>query len=316
MWYTLDPMRLLFIFLDGVGLGADDPSINPLVSASMPNLVNLLAGQRMLANAAPLETPRATLVGLDACLGVEGVPQSATGQAALLTGRNVPAEIGYHYGPKPDLPVADILQNGNLFRHLAQAGRGAVLLNAYPPSYFAAVESGRRLYSAIPLAVASAGIPLKTAADLYAGQALSADFTGWGWRERLKRLDTPVLTSVEAGGRLATLATAYDFSFFEYWLSDYAGHYQDMVGACNLLTTFDQVLGGLLAAWDDDAGLILVTSDHGNLEDLSTRGHTTNPVPALVIGASELRRRFTAGLHDLTGIAPAIARLLLGSAGL
>jgi hypothetical protein len=302
-------MRLLFFFLDGVGLGSDEPASNPFAAAAMPNLIELLDGRRLVDPSAPLETDRATLVALDACLGVPGVPQSATGQAALLTGRNVPAELGYHYGPKPNPPVVEILQNGNLFRQLTRDGRQAALLNAYPPSYFAAVESGRRLYSAIPLAVTSAGISLKTAADLYAGRALSADFTGRGWRERLKLGDTPVLTTVEAGMRLAHLAAAYDFSFFEYWPSDYAGHAQDMVGACALLTAFDQVLGGLLSAWDDAAGLILITSDHGNLEDLGTRSHTTNRVPALVIGAPELRGRFVLGLHDLTGIAPAIMRL-------
>jgi hypothetical protein len=303
-------MRLFFFFLDGVGLGANDPASNPLAAAAMPSLAMLLDGRRLVAGLAPLETPRATLIALDACLGVAGTPQSATGQAALLTGRNVPAELGYHYGPKPNPPVADALQNGNLFRRLSGHGRRAALLNAYPPTYFAAVESGRRLYSAIPLAVTSAGILLKTAADLCAGQALSADFTGWGWRERLKLPDTPVLTTAEAGARLACLSSAYDFSFFEYWLSDYAGHAQDMVGSCTLLSAFDQVLGGLLSAWDDSAGLILITSDHGNLEDLSTRGHTTNPVPALVIGAPRLRSRFVAGLRDLTDVAPAIVRLL------
>ena len=45
-----------------------------------------------------------------------------------------------------------------------------------------------------------------------------------------------------------------------------------MTAARTLLATFDEVLGGLVSAWDDAAGLILLTSDHGNLEDLSTRG--------------------------------------------
>jgi bisphosphoglycerate-independent phosphoglycerate mutase (AlkP superfamily) len=83
-----------------------------------------------------------------------------------------------------------------------------------------------------------------------------------------------------------------------------------MAVAVALLQTLDAVLGGLLAAWDDAAGLILLTSDHGNLEDLSVRGHTENPVPALVISAPEICRRFTAGLRDLTDVAPAIERLL------
>lgn len=309
-------MRLLLLFLDGVGLGANDPDRNPLARAEMPNLTALLDGRRLVAEAVtaaggprPLETARATLVALDACLGVAGLPQSATGQAALLTGRNVPAELGYHYGPKPNAAVRAYLHNGALFRTFAEAGRKAALLNAYPQAYFEAVESGQRLYSAIPLAVVSAGIPLKTAADLHAGEALAADFTAQGWRERLRLLDTPVLAAAEAGARLAALGAGHDFSFFEYWLSDYAGHYRDMEGSCRLLATFDQVLGGLLASWDDEAGLIVITSDHGNMEDLSTRSHTPAPVPALVIGATAARRSFAARLRDLTDIAPAILAL-------
>lgn len=301
---------VLFLFLDGVGLGPDEPSKNPLAVAPMPHLRALLDGRRLTAEAAPLETERATLVALDATLGVDGAPQSATGQAVLLTGRNIPAELGYHYGPKPNPDVAAYLRNGNLFRTLTEKGRPSSFLNAYPPGYFAGIESGRRLYSAIPLAAVSAGLPLLTDADLYAGRALAADFTGEGWRDRLHLPETPLLTPDEAGRRMAELASQTDFAFFEYWLSDYAGHHQDMAAALGLLDTLDAVLGGLLAAWDDATGLILVTSDHGNMEDLSVRGHTLNPVPALVIGAPELRRRFIAGLNDLTDVAPAIERLI------
>jgi len=53
----------------------------------------------------------------------------------------------------------------------------------------------------------------------------------------------------------------------------------------------------LLDAWDDRQGLILLTSDHGNLEDLSTRRHTSNPVPALLIGNEELRGQFVDALE-------------------
>jgi 2,3-bisphosphoglycerate-independent phosphoglycerate mutase len=83
-----------------------------------------------------------------------------------------------------------------------------------------------------------------------------------------------------------------------------------MAAARTLLATFDEVLGGLASAWDDEAGLILITSDHGNLEDLSTRGHTANPVPGLVIGAPGLRRRFMSEWRDLTHIAPSIVEAL------
>ena len=304
-------MHVLFIFLDGVGLGSEDERLNPFASASLPNLVGLLGGRRLLASSAPYTGERASLRALDACLGVAGLPQSATGQAVLLTGLNIPAQIGYHYGPKPNEEVARYLRNGNLFNRLMASGRRTTLLNAYPPRYFASIQSGRRLYSAIPLAVTSAGIPLKTDQDLKARQALSADFTGQGWREQLGIADIPVFTPDEAGQRMTELARQVDFSFFEFWASDYAGHHQDFSAAHNLLNTFDQVMGGLLKTWDDSEGLILITSDHGNLEDLSTRRHTTNPVPLLLIGALPLRQSFTQGIKDLTGITPAILDFLL-----
>ncbi len=209
------------------------------------------------------------------------MPQSGSGQAALLTGLNVPALTGGHYGPWPSRAIVNLLDNGNIFRAVRRQGKTAAFLNAYPPTYFAAIESRRRIYSSIPQGVVSAGLPLRTAEDLAAGQAIAADFTGQGWHERLGLTNTPLLTNRQAGERMAQLAFQYDFSFFEYWLSDYAGHGQDMEDALGLLQSVDEMLGGLLAAWDDRAGLVLLTSDHGNMEDLGTRGHTMHPVPAL-----------------------------------
>jgi hypothetical protein len=295
-------MRILFIFLDGVGLGADDSEINPFAGIEMPILQELLGGRKLLAASAPFEGERATLIALDASLGVKGLPQSATGQAVLLTGINIPAEIGEHYGPKPNPAVAKYLANGNIFIELVNGNRKTALLNAYPPGYFRGVDSGKRLYSAIPMAVTNAGIPLFTKDDLYAGRALSADFTGAGWTKMLGFPDAPVLSPFSAGQKLAQLANEYDFSLFEYWASDYAGHKQDMKWAIEQFTVFDQVLKGLISNWNYDQGLILVTSDHGNMEDLSTRRHTYARVPALLIGTSKARRSFSLGLKDLTGI--------------
>jgi 2,3-bisphosphoglycerate-independent phosphoglycerate mutase len=303
-------MHFLFFFLDGIGLGSNDTQINPFARAEMPALQKLLDGHRMMAGITPYHTLNASLISLDACLGIPGMPQSATGQAVLLTGRNIPAELGYHYGPWPNSTIADSLKNGNLFSMLKNSGRRVAFLNAYPPRYFEVVNSGRKLYSAIPLAVTNAGLALKTADDLHSGTALSADFTALGWRDHLGITDTPVLNPYQAGQRLARLAQENDFSFFEYWLSDYAGHGQDMEIACALLESFDQVIEGLMDAWDQQSGMLLLTSDHGNMEDLSTRRHTANPVPALLVGPALARRVFCSGLRDLTDITPAILHCL------
>jgi 2,3-bisphosphoglycerate-independent phosphoglycerate mutase len=303
--------KVLFIFLDGIGLGSDNPETNPLARVEMPYLQSLLGGQKLLASTAPFESELVSLLALDAGLGVDGLPQSATGQAVLMTGINIPAELGYHYGPKPNPQVASYLKNGNtLFSWLRAKGKKAALLNAYPPRYFSGIESGKRLYSSIPLAVTNAGYSLFTQEDFFEGKALSADFTGQGWRSMLEIAEAPLRSAQESGAKLAELARAYDFSMFEYWASDYAGHKQNMEWAIQQMVVFDGVLEGLVNAWDLDEDLILVTSDHGNMEDLSTRRHTHAKVPGLVIGAKH--KTFAEGLRDLTGIAPRIRQHVLG----
>ena len=304
-------MRVLFIFLDGIGLGENNQGINPFANANMPHLKTLLDGRSLIKESAPFHGEYASLVAVDPAVGVDGLPQSATGQAMLLTGKNIPAELGYHYGPKPNPAVAAYLKDDTLFSNFAKAGKKAALLNAYPPRYFDGIDSGRRLYSSIPLAVTSAGIPLFRPDDLFAGRAFSADFTGEGWRTMLGFADAPMMDAHEAGRQIATVAKEYDFSLFEYWASDYAGHGQDMDTAIRLMETFDDVLSGLVEVWDD--GLILVTSDHGNMEDLSTRRHTDANVPALVIGNKAAREVFTREMKDLTDIAPAIWKTVMNS---
>ena len=297
-------MRVLFIFMDGIGLGENNPETNPFARAKMPNLNKLLEGRSLLKDSAPFYGERATLLAVDPAVGVSGLPQSATGQAMLLTGINIPAALGYHYGPKPNPEVAAFLKEDTLFSRFAKEGKRAALLNAYPPRYFQGIDSGKRLYSSIPLSVTNAGLPLFKDDALFAGYALSADFTGEGWRTMLGFLDAPVMEAHEAGKKLAELSKEYDFSLFEYWASDYAGHKHEMENAIRLMETFDEILGGLTEAWDD--GLILVTSDHGNMEDMSTRRHTAADVPALVIGNKTARDEFTRDMKQLTDIAPAI----------
>jgi 2,3-bisphosphoglycerate-independent phosphoglycerate mutase len=304
--------KVLMVFLDGVGLGEDDPRLNPLAAASMPAMRSLLGERPLVQSSAPFEGPQATLLALDASLGVEGMPQSATGQAAILTGRNVPAEVGEHYGPKPNPAVADIVRRGSLFSEVRRRGGTAVLLNAYPPGYFESIESGRRLYSCIPLAATSAGIALLTAEDLQRERALSADFTGEGWALQPGFPRSPIYSPSHAGRQLARLAAASDLAWFDFWASDYAGHKGIWDRSIALLESFDGVLGGVVEAYRDRNDLVVLTSDHGNLEDSARRGHTLNPVPALMIGPLEARRRFTEGLSDLTGFYAAILKAIFG----
>lgn len=300
--------NILFLFLDGVGLGADDSEHNPFVTAHLPTLTGLLNGRRLLASTPRTESERALFIPTDACLGVDGPPQSASGQATILTGLNIPRNLGYHWGPKPDAAIAEIIRRESLFLKLKERGLKAALLSGYPARYFEAIDSGRRSYSAVPLAVTAAGLPLLTAADLRAGRAFATDFTNRGWHTQLGLTDVPLYEPRVAGRKLAEAARAHHFAFFEHWVTDYVGHRGTLAEARTLLETFDSVLGGLLEAWDDASGLILITSDHGNLEDLSQRRHTRNPVPTFAIG--DARYIFADGLHDLAGFTLPILQLL------
>jgi hypothetical protein len=307
--------HVLVLFLDGVGLGPSDPVVNPFASAEMPALRAALGGHRLLAESAPCVGPQATLLSIDACLDMPGDPQSATGQAALLTGRNIPAEIGGHYGPKPNPPVAAALREGSLFSQALARGGRAALLNAYPPRYFEFIASGRRLYSSIPMAAANAGVPLRTAEDLQAGRALSADFTGKGWSEQPGFPPAPVYGRAEAGARLADLAREVELAWFDFWPSDVAGHRSDMEQAVQLVEQLDGVLEGLIEAWRDGPDLAIITSDHGNLEDLSDRGHTRNPVPGILIGPADLRAAVAPRLRRLTDFHDVILDVIFGGVG-
>ena len=63
-----------------------------------------------------------------------------------------------------------------------------------------------------------------------------------------------------------------------------------------------------LAKLDLENTTVILTSDHGNIEDLSLRNHTLNHVPTIVWG--EHRRDLAARIRSLTDITPGIVDVL------
>ncbi len=302
--------HILLIFLDGIGLGADDPAVNPFAIANMPTLTALTNGKRWLRGIGRQESERAIFIPTDPRLGVPGRPQSATGQATIVTGRNIPQLIGEHYGPKPNPAVRKLIAEDNFFKQVVAHGKKAAIINAYPPRLHAAINRGKILRSSYQLALHEAGLPMFTDETIYNETALSSDWTGEGWRSELGYTDTPVYSRHEAGRRMVEISRQYDFAFFSHWFTDIIGHRGPLEDGVALLELFDGVMAGALDTWDDDEGLIVVTSDHGNLEDVSTRNHTENDVPTLIIGRD--KAAFADGLTDLTGFVPRMARVLFG----
>ena len=292
--------RVFFLFLDGVGFGDDDTSINPLCAGDYPTLLRLTGGVALTRSTGRITTADADVLPLDACMGVEGRPQSATGQASLLTGRNVPAAIGEHYGPRPDDRVRKLVLGANLFSAVQKAGLGACFCNAYPPGFFDAVDRGKRLLSVIQFAAQSSGLRLMGKDDLQAGTAISVGYTNRSWRDQLGYREIPVYSPHEAGMQFWRMAQASSFVLHDHWMTDVLGHHEDLPGAVADLQTFDGFLGGLLSAADLEETLIIIASDHGNVEDCSHGKHTLNPALGMLIGNREgLPVVETAHLYDV-----------------
>lgn len=279
-----------------MGLGAPDPARNPFVAAPTPFLSSLLGGP--LSAERPSTAARNVVFRpLSATLGHRGLPQSATGQTALLTGVNGADLMNGHYGPWPGPTLKRVLAAGTLFSEVRRAGGRSVLANAFPPGYFRAVAEGRQRVNVPVYAAQAAGVPLLTERDFSAGRAIGADLDGAHFG---------AIQSVEqAGAQLAEMARDADLTFFDFWLSDTAGHRWGFAEACALVAKLDRFLAGLVPALGEVT--LLVTSDHGNLEDKSTRSHTRNPVPLLALGPQAAH---FAEVESLLGVAPALRRAL------
>ena len=306
-------MRVLIIFLDGIGLGQDDPRANPFALADTPTLNSLAGGRRWLATTGIRDGARSRFLPADPRMGVPGRPQSGTGQASIFTGINVPALCGRHYGPKPDAATRSLLACDNLFKRTVDGGKSAALLEAYPPSWHEAVNSGRRLRASYQLAVHEAGLPIPDHEALLRGEALQVDWTGEQWSRQPGFPPTPRRTPRQAGELLARLAGKYDLSLFAHWPSDVIGHRGTLADGVSLLERFDMVMAGLLSRWNDREGLVIICSDHGNMEVIGDRRHTCNDVPLVAIGRQ--RTLFDAGFRTLADIAPRILQALFASDG-
>lgn len=279
-----DFRSVIFVFLDGVGLGPAEES-NPFWSADTPALRRLLGGPLVEGvrvdqrNGAPPVLCR----GIDATLGVPGLPQSGSGQTALFTGVNAAQVAGTHVFAFPTERLRQVIADHSILKRAVAQGLRATLANAYSEGYWTWVRDKRRgRHSATTLTNMAAGLPFRTFEDLRQGRAVYWDITHEISRERFYA-DLEPITAAEAGRRLARLGSEHHLVLYETFITDLAGHGRLPSPADWTLSRVDGLLGGLIEARPPGA-TVVVCSDHGNLEDSQFRGHTTNPVPLLVVG--------------------------------
>jgi 2,3-bisphosphoglycerate-independent phosphoglycerate mutase len=292
------PRRIAFVFLDGVGLGLDDRARNPLAAAQLPNLREWAGGAPVLDHVGRASD---RMKAIDAGLGVPGRPQSGTGQTALLTGHNAPATLGRHFGPWVPTDLRPLLAAENLFQRATERGIHVTFANCYPAGYMAPGGRGSRRPGAFPLAALSAGRLDRDERDLREGRGLVSSITTDTWR-RYVDPDAPSMSPDEAGRRFASIVADHELTLFAHYDTDYVGHRGSMEEAVAAIERVDAFLGSVARELPPDA-LLLVTSDHGNLEDVTT-GHTTNPVPLFAMGPGG--RAMLDRVERISGVAPAL----------
>ena len=291
------PSALLLFFIDGLGIGTRGPH-NPLDGLVDAEPLAIFQG----------ESPQLPFDGVvaptDACLGVAGRPQSASGQTTILTGINAAAAIGSHKQGFPNPPLLDIIREHSIFLQLKQSGVESITFaNTYTTQFFARRP---RWISATTAAVEAAGLRFNVVEDLKAGRAVYHDFTN---SMLLERGETVKLRQPqEAAEVLAGIVARHRFTLYEYFITDKVGHAQDYEAAQRVLAALASFIRSLLGAIDLSKITVILTSDHGNIEDLSLRNHTLNAVPTIVWGKH--RQPVARRIKSLTDITPAIVEVL------
>jgi len=272
-------MALIFVLVDGVGLAPAGPD-NP-VTLCMPWTSGML-GVR-LDDALAVNTPLLTAQPINATLGIPGLPQSGSGHSTLYGGFNAAAFNGRHQPSHPTVAMRERLAQRNLLLEAQQAGYTVAWANGYLPGYSQAVADRRMRHTAGTWSALGAGLELRGLPELLAGTAVSWDLTQQLARMRPGCENLPEVTATESGERLARLAMAFDFVAFETYLPDLAGHRRLTMTPEDALGLVDDLLAGIIGA-KGPRDTLVVTSDHGNVEDATTRLHTRNPVPLIVHG--------------------------------
>ncbi len=273
-------LKIIFIFVDGLGIGCDDPEINPLRDVRFPSLAKLLS----------------TATPLDACLGIDGLPQSATGQSTLLTGVNAAKAMGRHIEGFPPSSLKKLIEHENIFSKLRKLGKHCTFANSYWIDDPFRIPLRRQSVTTVMSLSALHGIRHKS--ELMDGKAVNHDITRWTMH--MRGYDGELISPETAADHLLAVAEENDFTLFEYFLTDRAGHSGNLELALQCLETLERFLPKVAAFAEQPDHLFLLSSDHGNIEDLSTPNHTKNPVPLVALGTHAERFRPLKTLADVT----------------
>ncbi|MBN2655591.1 MAG: hypothetical protein JXR86_00920 [Spirochaetales bacterium] len=288
--------RLFLFFIDGIGLAP--PSENNPIAGMFSSLTG---GLGLPDTDKPLFFPRSVLCPIDATLGVKGEPQSATGQTSIFTGVNAADYLGYHLPAFPNRELVSLIEEKSLMKALSGKGVSVTSANMYSHQFFTEREKAEKnRFPVSTLTIKASGAPFRMIEDYRKGKAVFADITGELIRER--GYDIEKIEPEEAGRRISAIMKEARFVFFEYFMTDHYGHKRNRIGLKQSVEVLDRFAAAVASGLDGEQEAMVIISDHGNAEDMTTGGHTKNPVPGILVGGGEKEREQFAGLRDLTDL--------------
>jgi 2,3-bisphosphoglycerate-independent phosphoglycerate mutase len=299
----LNPVILLFI--DGVGIGKADTENNPFFKYNFKLFKQFFGAVPSVDNPI-IERMNGFIFPTDARMGIDGFPQSGTGQTSIFCGINAPLFVGKHFGPYPYSTLIPIIKEKNIFHDFIERDKKAFFLNAYPKIFFDYLESGKSRLSVTSLSAISSGLRLNSVSDLEEGKAITAEITNERWNEKLG-YNLKILKPSVAAIRLLKAASKNDLIVYEYFITDHLGHGRHEGNIEKTLNILDEFLLTIFTEVDPDKYTVLLCSDHGNFEDLSVKTHTYNP--ALTISYGKHASFLFKNIKDLSNIKSALLNI-------
>ena len=255
---------MILLFIDGVGIGDNEPDFNPCASS-----------ETGIFNSVPLPLD-GFKVGLDANLNTDGLPQSATGQTAIYTGINTAQLIGRHLFGFPNNPLRNLLATESLFVKLTEQGKTCRFLNAFRPLFFTSPEIFKDMrMSATTEMNRAAGLPFNTIHEIKKGRALYHDYSNRVLRDLHFKM--PEFSASDAAETMLNVSHEFDLLLYEYFETDRAGHDRDLKNAIFEIHKVEKLIVEIVKRINLIDTILIVISDHGNIEDLRTKSHTRNP---------------------------------------
>lgn len=286
--------KLFLLFIDGIGL--DEKSEKNPISELFKNETDGFGLQKV---SEPKNFSRAIISPLDATLNLKGEPQSATGQTTIFTGINASQYLGYHLPAFPNSKLVDLILDKSLMKELRNQGITVTSANMYSEKFFEdRKESIKNRFPVSTLTIKASGSDFRMIDEYNEGKAVFADITNELIRKR--GYDMEIISPFEAGKRIRPIMDDFDFVFFEYFMTDHYGHKKNKKELENCVSILNGFVTSIVEDLDLNNEALLVVSDHGNAEDISTGSHTRNYVPGLLISTEDRAREQFSRCRSLT----------------